>query len=257
MDFSVQDLEYLLLILTRVSCFIFTAPFFSDTNTPRRVKVGLSLLIAILVYAYETPHEALGYSTLLGYGILVIEEACCGLIIGFMANMCMQMIAFAGALIDMDIGLSMVSLFNPITKSQVGFSGTLYQYALMLILMATNLHHYILKAFLASYELIPIAHVNLNSEKLYYIAVRYLCDAFRIGFEIFLPVFCAMLLLNVILGIMVKTSPQMNMFAVGIQLKMTVGFAVMFISAGLLPKIADFICGEMKEMITAAMNALR
>ncbi|MCR5526798.1 MAG: flagellar biosynthetic protein FliR [Lachnospiraceae bacterium] len=256
MDFSVQDLEYLLLILTRVSCFIYTAPFFGDTNNPKRVKVGLSLLIALLVYAYKTPHEALVYSTILGYAILVIREACCGLIIGFMANMCLQMITFAGALIDMDIGLSMVSLFNPLTKSQVGFSGTMYQYALMLVLLATNMHHYVLKAFLASYELIPIGHVNLDSEKLYYVAVRYLCDAFRIGFQIFLPVFCAMLFLNVILGIMVKTSPQMNMFAVGIQLKMIVGFGTMFIAAGLLPNIAEFIYGEMKEMITAAVNAL-
>ena len=254
---SVQDLEYFLLILTRVSCFVQSAPFFNNTVTPRRVKTAISVFVSFLIYSFVVPHNPLEYNTLLGYAILVIREASCGLIIGFLANICMHTVLFAGSLIDMDIGLSMVSLFDPVSKSQAGFTGILYQYALLLILLATNFHHYLLRAFVKTFELIPLGAVQLDSEKLFTVATRYLSRSFEIAFEIFLPVFATMLLLNVVLGIMAKVAPQMNMFAVGIQLKILVGMSVLILASSLLPYIADFIFGQMKSVITEAVNAMR
>jgi flagellar biosynthetic protein FliR len=81
-------------------------------------------------------------------------------------------------------------------------------------------------------------------------------DYMVIGFRIFLPVFICIMMLNVILGIMAKVSPQMNMFAVGIQLKVMVGLAVLFVTVPLLPNISDFIFTEVKKMMTLFMEGL-
>ena len=63
LSFSIYDLEYFLLILVRVSCFVFIAPFFSMSNVPRRFRVGLSIFIAALLYQVTTPAEFGIYET--------------------------------------------------------------------------------------------------------------------------------------------------------------------------------------------------
>ncbi len=249
-SFSIQDLEFYLLVVTRVSCFVFAAPFFSTNNVPRRVKVGFSLVVAFLLYRFVVPHYVLQYDTLPGYASLVIKEAMAGVLLGLSTNLCMYIMQFVGTLSDMDIGLSMVNFFDPVTRVSTGFTGTLYQYSLLLILCVTDMYQWILRAFVDSYELIPTGRIVFDMDSLFNSMASFMTDYIVIGFRIFLPVFGVMLLLNAVLGIMAKIAPQMNMFSVGMQLKILVGLSVLFLTIGMLPAISDFIFSEMKVMFT-------
>lgn len=244
------------MIFTRVSTFIYIAPFYGTPQVPYRLKAGLSFMISLLLYQYVVPHMTLEYNTLIGFAILLIKEATVGLLIGFASSICLYIIQFSGSLMDMDIGLSMVSLFDPVTKQSTGFTGTLYQYALLLIMVATNMHHWILKAFVDSYTLIPTGGIVINADSMLQSMITFMGDYFSIGFRIYLPVFASMLLLNAVLGILAKVAPQMNMFAVGMQLKILLGLTVLFITVGLLPGISDFIFGEMKTMVTSFVKGM-
>ena len=86
--------------------------------------------------------------------------------------------------------------------------------------------------------------------------VMFITDLFIIAFRITLPVFACIMILNCILGVMAKVAPQMNMFSVGIQIKVLVGFAVMFLTIFLLPDIANFIFTEMKNMLQLTVDNL-
>ncbi len=246
--FSVQDLEYFLLILMRVASFVYAAPFFGTKNVPFRLKAGLSVFISFLVYQVVVPHPVLEYSTAAGYAALVLKEAICGLSIGFASNVSLNILQFAGAMIDMDVGLSMMSFFDPLTRNTMGFSGTLYQYSLMLILIITDLHHYILRAFIDAFRSIPIGSVSINTDTAAQVMISYMSESFKIAFQIFLPLFSAMLLLNAVLGILAKVAPQMNMFAVGVQIKILTGLSILLMTAYLLPEIAELIFNEMQSM---------
>ena len=112
--FSQANLEYYLLILVRMASFVYISPFFGQNNVPQRVKLGLSLFLAFIVYSI-LPKETLEYTTTLGYAELVVRESIAGLLIGFSAYICNTIILFAGKLIDMQIGLAMANLFDPIT----------------------------------------------------------------------------------------------------------------------------------------------
>ncbi|MBR1910544.1 MAG: flagellar biosynthetic protein FliR [Lachnospiraceae bacterium] len=256
LNFAIQDLEYFLLIVARVTGFVHTAPFFGMNNVPRRVKVTFSLLVSFLIYQFVVPHYALAYDTVLGYAILVFKETAAGILLGMSGNVCLYVVQLAGSLIDMDIGLSMVSLFDPATRQQVGFSGALYNYALMLILLISDMHHWILRAFVDSYEFIPTGRINFDLDSILDTSIRFLTDYFVIGFRIFLPVFAGMLILNAVLGILAKVAPQMNMFSVGIQIKILVGLGIMLITVGMLPGLSDFVFNEMKEMMTAVAGGM-
>ncbi|MBR1910290.1 MAG: flagellar biosynthetic protein FliR [Lachnospiraceae bacterium] len=255
--FTFEDLEFFLLVLTRISSFVFVAPFFSMTNTPRRLRAGFSLLVSVLLFNVLTDHSVPPYSTVLGYSIIVLKEAVCGLLIGLGANMCMSIVQFAGKVADMEIGLSMVQLFDPITRDGTGFMGSFYQYILILIMLITNMHYYFLRAIVETFTLIPIGGARFSSEKIMTTTVQFLTDYITVSFRLCLPIVAAMLLLNAVLGVLAKTAPQVNMFSVGIQIKIIVGLGILFLTMGTIPAASEFIFKEMRVMVTAMVNSMR
>ena len=254
-SFSYADLEYFLLILVRVSFFVYVAPFFAMTNTPRRVKIGLCVLISYLLFVY-VDHNEVVYSSLLGYAIIVMKEAVTGLLIGWGAQICMTVAAFAGSIADMEVGLSMVSLMDPLTRENATFSGVFYQYLFTLMLIISGMYRYLLQALIDTFTLIPIGGAVLQMDSLLSSMMRFMSDYIIIGFRICLPIFCVILILNCTLGVLAKVSPQMNMFAVGMQMKVLVGLSVMFLTVRMLPDAANFIFREMQTMIKAFVEGM-
>lgn len=253
--FTMADLEFLLMIIVRIASFIYIAPFFGTSNTPWRIKIGLSIFTSIILYQI-LPRETISYSTEIEYAVIVIKEGITGLLIGFAANICNSIVLFAGRIIDMEIGLSMVSMFDPISKEQASITGTFYYYLIFLMLLVTNMYHYILRAITDTYELIPIGKTIINMNQMYGTFLTYMTDFTVIGFRIVLPVFAVNLIVNAILGILAKVAPQLNMFVIGMQLKILMGLSVIFLTVGLLPGISDFIFTEMKRMIVAVVTAM-
>ena len=80
--FNQNTIEYLLIILVRVSAFVFIAPFFGDSAVPARVKVSFSVLVTILMF-YSMPVTQLEYNTVIDYAVIVVKESITGLLIGF------------------------------------------------------------------------------------------------------------------------------------------------------------------------------
>lgn len=248
--FSYADLEYFLLILVRVSFFVYVAPFFAMSNTPNRVKIGFAIFISYLLFQY-VDHNEVVYNTVLGYAVVVLKEAAVGILIGWGAQLCMTVAAFAGNIADMEVGLSMVSLMDPMTKESATFSGVFYQYMFTLFLIISGMYRYLLQALIDTFTLIPVSGAVFHVDSLLESMIRFMGDYIVIGFRICLPIFCVILLLNCTLGILAKVSPQMNMFAVGMQMKVLIGLSVMFLAVRMLPDAADFIFQEMKAIIMA------
>ena len=253
--FSYADLEYFLLILVRVASFIFAAPFFSMTNTPRNVRIALSFFVAILLYPV-VQGERIVYDTLTGYFVIVMKEALTGLLIGFAANLSFSVVAFAGHIADMEMGFSMATLFDPATKQNTSITGIYYNYTIMLMLIISGMHQYLLKALAETYTLIPMNGAIFRSDRLMASMLEFMANYIIIGFRICLPIFAVMTILNAVLGVLAKVSPQMNMFAVGMQLKVMTGLFVIFITMSLLPIIANFIFDQMKSMLTQMMRGM-
>jgi len=253
---NVSDLEYFLLVLTRISMFISVAPLYGQRGIPNRVKIGFSFFVAVLIYGTIPDKTPLDYNTVWGYAAIVLREGMTGLLIGFAANMATTIVAFAGRIIDMETGMSMANLVDPTTHQQESISGVLYQYVITLILIITGLHRYRITALAQTFILIPINKAVFDSTKLLDSIVTFLNDYIMLGFRICLPVFAVMLLLNAILGIMTKLAPQMNMFSVGMQLKVLVGLSTLFITVGMLPIVGDMISGEIRKMMVVFVNAM-
>ena len=253
--FTYADLEYYLLILVRVTCFVHVAPFFSLDGVPRRIKVGFSIFLAYLLYTAVDRNEVV-YNTLLGYAVIVMKEAMTGFLIGWGAQICASVTSLAGSIADMEIGLSMVSLMDPTTRQQATFTGVFYQYFFTLLMIITGMYQYLLRALIDSFTLIPVNGAIFRAESLVESLAVFMGDYITIAFRIILPIFCTMILLNAVMGVLAKASPQMNMFAVGMQLKVLVGLGILFLTIRMLPNAADYVFVEMKRMIVSFVEAM-
>lgn len=255
-DISISqlNLEYFFLILVRITAFIFIAPFFGQTNVPQRVKVGLSVFLSIIIFNLN-PGSVPKYDSVLDYGALVIMESIAGLLIGFSAYICNTIILFSGRIIDTDIGLSMAQVFDPSTNSQATITGYMYQYFLLLLMLASDMHIFLLNAIMDSFKVIPIGGL-LPKVTMYNTMIGFLKDYFIIGFRIVLPVFVVILLLNCAMGIMTKIASSIHMFSVGIQIKVLGGFLILFMTVSLLPSIANFIFEKMQDMVVNIMQQM-
>lgn len=255
-SFSYGDLEIYLLIVVRLMSFIFVCPFFGGTQTPNIVKIGYGLLLSVLLYG-AVPFYPPDYNTVAGYAVIVLKEAMVGLVIGLAVTLCEQIAAFAGTIVDMQIGLSMVSLFDASTNQNVTITGSLYSQYLTVALIITGMYQYILRALVDSFTLIPINGAQLHADRMLQATLNYMKDYMVIGFRICLPIFIITFVTNVVLGVLAKVSPQMNMFSVGIQIKIIIGLFLMYITITMLNDAANFIFINMKELIRDFVYSLQ
>lgn len=253
-EVAMAQFEIFILILMRMASFIAVAPFFNTANTPRKTRVAFAFFLAVLMYSMQ-PDMVMEYDGVMEYAVIVLKEVVVGLLLGVSASFCVQIIMFAGKIIDMDTGLSMAQIMDPTTRVQVGIFGNFYYYLLLLLLIISGLHYYLIEAIFETYKVIPIGRVTF-SPSIYNDIIEFMSDYFVIGFRIALPVFAATLLLNCILAILARIAPQMNMFVVGMQLKIFVGIFVVFFTIGMMPSVSSFIQEEIEDLLASLVRGM-
>ena len=97
--FALEQFELFVLILIRLASFVFAAPFFNMANVPRKVKAGFALCLTVLVYSLF-PDMTVEYNGMIDYAIIVVEEMIVGILLGAVTSFCVQIIMFAGKIID-------------------------------------------------------------------------------------------------------------------------------------------------------------
>jgi flagellar biosynthesis protein FliR len=255
MTFTIENFEAFLLILVRITGFIYTAPFFSLKNVPVRVKTGLSIFLTAILF-YTVSYTVPEYKGVIEFAVFVVKEAIAGAIMGLFANIAYQIISFAGQFIDTEIGLSMANQLDPVSNTQSTITASFYGYLVLLMMIITDMHHYFIRAIIDSFQIIKLGEVNINPGT-YQLMAKFITDYFIIGFRIVLPIFAAILIVNTILAIIAKIAPQMNMFVIGIQIKIFVGLFVLYLIIEMIPSVADFIFNEMIDMLKSSIELLR
>ena len=117
-------------------------------------------------------------------------------------------------------------------------------------------HQFLLMAVADTYRLIPINGAFFETDTMITSLIQFLSEYMIIGFRICLPVFAVIMVLNAVLGVLAKIAPQMNMFSVGIQLKILIGLMTLFFTTAMLPGAADFIFRQIRLMVTRMVEGM-
>lgn len=257
MDLTIATLtlESFLLVLVRTATFIVAAPILGHRSINTRVKVLMAACISLAIFTATDPSIP-EYSTVLEFSMFIIKEAAVGLSLGFTASFVMSILVMAGEFIDREIGFTMSTNFDQSIGAMVTITAEFYDKMVLLVVVISNLHYYILRALARSFELIPIGRVDINFPYIYNNVIGFIGEYFSIGFRIAMPVFLGATMLNVILGVLAKSSPQMNMFAVGLQLKVVTGLLLLSITVMFIPNIANYLMEKIQNMLTTLIGGM-
>ncbi len=251
METIIPSFSGFLLVLVRVTSFFVTMPIFSYRTVPAMHRIGLSFFLAwIMYYTIDIPVLEINAT----YYILIMKEAMVGLMIGFVAYMLLTAVQIAGGFIDFQMGLAIANVIDPQTGVQSPLVGQyLYTFAL-LFLLATNGHHLLLDGIYYSYQFIPIDQlfIHFNDESLLEFVVKSFNQAFIIAFQMAVPVVGSLFIVDIALGILARTFPQLNIFVVGIPIKLLVSFIVLLIVMG----VTMTVVGDLFEYILYILREL-
>lgn len=218
--------EIFLLVLVRVSGIFVISPFFSSQNIPNTIKIGFSFILSILISLTLDINIALVESVFVP---IVIKELMVGLIIGFISYMYFTIFYIMGQLIDMKIGFGMVNVMDPQHRVQVPLMGNFYYILAFLILFSINGHHTVVNAVVDSYEFLPIGEFSFRKDTAFFL-INILSKTFVTGFKLAAPIITIIFLIDLLLGILARTIPQMNVFVVGMPLKILIGMLIVVVS---------------------------
>lgn len=248
-DLIFGQYQIFLLVMIRTSGIFIFSPFFSSQNIPNTMKVGLTFSISLLITSILPVVPALENTTLV---IMIFQELMVGIIIGFISYSFFSAFYVMGQIIDMNIGFGMVNVVDPLNKIQVPIMGNFYYILAFLMLLSTNGHHIIISALVDSYNYIPIGSFKYT-EVTMNLLVDTLVKSFEMGFKLSFPIVATIFLTDIVLGIMSKTIPQMNVFVVGMPLKAMLGLLIVLISMpifyGAINGIFNFIINDIYKFI--------
>lgn len=239
-----------LLIFVRVTSFFLMMPLFSYRTIPASHKIGLGFSLSIIMFStIGAPEIAIDNA----YFLLIMKEALVGLFIGFIAALMMSAIQIAGGLIDFQMGFAIANVIDPQTGAQSPLMGQYLYTIALLFLLTVNGHHLLLDGIFYSYNFVPIDQVLIpfGNENIAEFIILSFNKMFIIAFQMSLPVVGSLFLVDVALGIVARTVPQLNIFVVGLPVKIGVSFLVLIAVLGVLMMvISDLFSTTLATMRT-------
>jgi flagellar biosynthesis protein FliR len=245
-----------LLIFVRITTFMLTAPIFSGRQIPVIYKIGFSIVLSFLcVGVVKEPFESLSQGALI---LLIIKEFFVGIVLGMVANIFMYAVQFAGSLLDFQIGFFMANLYDPTFGTNTQLTGQFQNILAILVLLATNGHHLIIQAILASFDWISLQALVPawmdGTISTFFLAS--LVKMFLIGFMMALPIVGTLFLVDVGLGIMAKTVPQMNIFVIFPPVKILIHFLIYIVILPSLFYLLKVLFENMYEAMYSILNIM-
>jgi flagellar biosynthetic protein FliR len=253
--YSADKLQTFLLVSFRAAGLFLIAPVLGHRLIPTMIKAGLAIMLAIILIpvAGQTPIASIWLLV-----VLAAKEMLVGFVIGFAFSILFSAIQMGGSLVGYQIGLSMVNLADTEAGTEVSIVGEFWFIVAILIFLMIDGHHAIISAFADSYKLVPVGVFNFSGPALDML-IRFTAYSFVIAIKISAPVVITLFLTEVALGVVARTVPQMNIFIVGIPMKIGIGFLVMAISLPVFRLIVDksvqFLDGEVMNLMRCLGSA--
>jgi len=248
LDIGVAQLVGFMLVVARLSGLFLIAPVFSSSMIPVQVKVAALFTLAATItpiVSSTAPPVPDGIVPLL---VAVVTESLVGLALGFAVSIVFSAVQVGASLIDTSIGFSMASLVDPINNAQGAVLGSFYSMVATLAFLTVNGHHWMLAGFKRSFETVQLGTVPDVARMVDHLFATF-GQLFAMAFQIAAPVLVTLLLVDVVLGIVSRVVPQMNVFFVGIPLKIGVGLLAVIVS---LPAFTGFLERRVDDIMAGA-----
>ena len=210
----------------RIAALATSAPIFSHRSVPRVTRVALAALVTLVVVptlppaAFVSPFSPAGI-------VLLVQQMLIGVAIGFTMQIVFAAADLAGEIIGLQMGLSFGTFVDARNADPVPLIGAYLSLTMMLVFLALNGHLMLLAGLVGTFDAFPVGGFKAAGALDPRLLVLVARDLFSLGVALALPVIGAMLLVNLALGVLTRTAPQLNLFAVGFPVTLATGLAML------------------------------
>ena len=245
-----------LLIFVRVAAVLFSGPLFMMKGIPKQLRLGLSVLITFLILPSLIGQTETIQFQLLSFVYAVVGEILVGLIIGMMSNYIFAAFQMAGQYIGVEMGYAMSMLMDPSSQTSMPVLSLLFYYAVFLIYLLINGHHYLLEAIIYSYDHLSIFNwtfKGITIEQIFNISGI----VFTLSLKIAAPVMMSLFITSIALAFISKIVPQLNIFVVSFPLKIFIGLLTLTIIFPIMMGMFLELFSDFNKTIIDLIDTLR
>lgn len=246
------ELTLFLFITARISGFVLFNPILGRRNIPGTFRSGFILVLSVFVISFAAPDRVRVPGSTIELVFCILLELALGYLLGLVMNFFFYIPQLAGHAIDTQMGMTMNQMYDPGTSSNMSVTGQILNVLMTLLFFAAGGHYTLLRIFLTSEEIVPLGTAALRLP-----AVQYLLELFiectLLGVKLCMPILAAELIAQVGMGVLMKVIPQINVFAINIELKVIVGLGLLFI---LIIPFSEFLIDAERAMLESLHNIL-
>jgi flagellar biosynthetic protein FliR len=241
--------------LTRILGLIMVAPVFGHRAVPARVKIGLGVFIALIISPALPPSPDVGLGSWQGL-LILLQQLLIGIAIGFVMRITFAAVEAAGEIVGLQMGLGFASFYDPQSAGQTQVIASFLNLLAILVFLAINAHLLLLGILVDSFQSLPIGTHPPAAAGFFKIAT-YGSTVLAVGLQLAIPLIAILLMTNLALGILTRSAPQLNIFAIGFPITLGVGLIVLdFTLPYFAPQFEHIIQNGLKAT-TTVIHALR
>ncbi len=244
-------LTLFLYIAMRMSGFVLFSPLFGRRTIPGIFRAGLILVFSVTVFSISGAAAPVPRN-LLEFMVQLVLELGLGYALGFVVNLFFYIPQLAGHTIDTQMGLSMASTYDASSQINSTISTTLINVLMTLLFFAANGHYTLIRILLSSGDIVPFGAVALGSGLANAMAELFI-ECTLLAVKLCFPVLAAELIGQFGMGILMKAIPQINAFVINIELKVILGFFLLWI---LISPFSEFLLDAELQMLSAVQRVL-
>jgi flagellar biosynthetic protein FliR len=250
-----ETLIVFLLLTIRIGAIVLSLPLLGSRNVPAQLKVLLILMLSVALYPRVQLQQVVIPQPLGHLVLVVVSEMLIGLTIGLVAQFLFAGIQLGGELISQQMGLNIATIFDPHNAQQVSLV-THFQYVLaMLMFLSGSAHHWFIMAMAESLQVVPLAGLS-TSDAVLPVLLSLLGKACVIAIQLAAPVSIALLLATLVLGVMARLVPQLNVFMLSFPATLGLGLVMLALA---LPSVMGGIqlaFGQLGNDLVQVIRAL-
>lgn len=227
------DFKILLLIMIRVSSFIVVSPVFFPKGINNIFKIIFSFAFSLILFSIIAPDIKITVQNEVQYIFLIFSEVIIGILIGIFVNLLFQLFSGIGSILDSQGGFSSAQIFDPMTNNNSSVIEKFFYWISLSVFIILNGHHYFIRAFIFSYDKIKIGDLNFTSNLLdSFVNTTFII--FRSSFMIIVPIIIVLIFVDVILGIISRIIPKINIIVISFPFKIVVTVGLLIISVKII-----------------------
>ena len=249
--FDWTELTLFLYVSARVSGFVLFNPILGRNNIPAAFRTGMAMVLSWFVMGVtrQTVPEPTGWVELI---IHLLLEIALGFLLGMAVNFFFYIPQLAGQMIDTQMGMTMNQMYDAGAQANLSVSGMILNVLMTLLFFAAGGHLTLLEIFLTSEEIVPLGTVSIGLP-----AYNYLLELFvqctLLAVKLCMPIMAAELIAQVGMGVLMKVIPQINIFAINIDLKVLVGLGLLFM---LIVPFSEYLIDAERMMLNSLHEIL-